>query len=238
MQIYVFYLNLPNKFFTFASMPNSYSFYKEEVKEWFINNVPTSKRILDVGPGVGTYSMLLRDAGYRMDALEIWAPYVEQFELRKKYDNIYIGDIVKFDIGDYDFIILGDVLEHIQTQDAQVLIQSIQDSGKECLVAIPYTMEQDGEEYGNIYETHLQADLTHELMEERYPSLNVIFRNQHYGYYVMYKEKVERAYVLYATSSYLETVTACVASLNKFSKVDVYVYTVYFHENIRGAKTI
>ena len=231
-------MNLPNKFSIFACMPNSYSFYKEEVKEWFVKNVPTSKRILDVGPGVGTYSILLRDMGYRMDALEIWAPYVEQFELRKKYDNVYIGDIVKFDIGDYDFIILGDVLEHIQTQDAQVLIQSIHDSGKECLVAIPYTMEQDGEEYGNTYETHLQADLTHELMGERYSSLNVIFRNQHYGYYVMCEEKVERAYVLYATSSYLETVTACVASLNKFSKVDVYVYTVNFRANIKGAKTI
>ena len=219
-------------------MPNSYNFYKEEVKEWFIKNIPTSKRILDVGPGVGTYSMLLRDAGYRMDALEIWTPYVDDFDLRNKYDNVYIGNIINFSIKDYDFIILGDVLEHIETNDAQHLIQSIYDSGKECLVAIPYTMEQDGEEYGNIYETHLQTDLTHELMQERYPHLDVIFMNQHYGYYVMCNKKVDRAYVLYATSSYLETVTACVASLNKFSEVPVYVYTVNFHANIKGAKTI
>ena len=34
-------------------------------------------------------------------------------KLREKYDNVYINSIVVFDIKDYDFIILGDVLEHI-----------------------------------------------------------------------------------------------------------------------------
>ena len=54
----------------------------------------------------------------------------------------------------------------------------------------------------------------------------------------MSKEKIQKVYVLYATSAYLETVTACVASLNKFSKIPVHVYTVNFHANIPGAKTI
>jgi autotransporter strand-loop-strand O-heptosyltransferase len=54
----------------------------------------------------------------------------------------------------------------------------------------------------------------------------------------MSKEKITEVYVLYATSAYLETVTACVASLNKFSKLPVHVYTVNFHANIPGAKTI
>ncbi len=65
-------------------MPNSYSFFKSDIKQWFIDNIPTSKRILDVGPGQGTYSDLLKDLGYRIDAVEVWAPYVDEFNLRAK----------------------------------------------------------------------------------------------------------------------------------------------------------
>ena len=50
-------------------MPNSYSYFKSDIKQWFIDNIPTSERILDVGPGQGTYSELLRNLGYRMDAV-------------------------------------------------------------------------------------------------------------------------------------------------------------------------
>ena len=112
-------------------MPYSFTYFKEEVKEWFIQNVPTSKRILDVGPGLGTYSNLLRSLGYRMDAVEIYEPYIDKYELRDKYDNVFVGDITKFDISDYDFIILGDVLEHIPEKEAVDLIEKIIDLGKE-----------------------------------------------------------------------------------------------------------
>ena len=53
-------------------MPHSYSFYKDDVKNWIIENVPKHKRILDVGPGVGTYSTMLRTHGYRIDAVVIF----------------------------------------------------------------------------------------------------------------------------------------------------------------------
>ena len=106
-------------------MPYSFTYFKEEVKEWFIQNVPTSKRILDVGPGLGTYSNLLRSLGYRMDAVEIYEPYIDKYELRDKYDNVFVGSIVTFDINDYDFIILGDVLEHIPANYAKELIRDI-----------------------------------------------------------------------------------------------------------------
>ena len=158
-------------------MPNSYGYFKPEVKDWFVDNVPTSKRLLDVGPGQGTYSDLLRNLGYRMDAVEVWAPYVDQFNLRTKYDNVYIENILEFNWTDYDFIILGDVLEHLGKEDAKRLINAMHFHGKHFLVAIPYTMEQDGEEYGNTYETHLQPDLTPDVMKERYPGLVTLYTN-------------------------------------------------------------
>ena len=64
-------------------------------------------------PGLGTYSDLLRSLGYRMDAVEIYSPYIDKYGLRAKYDNVYCKDILEFDFSQYDFIILGDVLEHI-----------------------------------------------------------------------------------------------------------------------------
>jgi 2-polyprenyl-3-methyl-5-hydroxy-6-metoxy-1,4-benzoquinol methylase len=124
-------------------MPNSYSYFKPEVKQYFKENIPTTKKILDVGPGEGTYSKLLRELGYKMDCIEIYEPYVETYNLREQYDSVFVGNIVGFDISDYDFIILGDVLEHISELDAQKLIDSIVYSGKKCLVSVPYLMEQN-----------------------------------------------------------------------------------------------
>ena len=218
-------------------MPYSFTYFKEEVKEWFLNNVPTSKRILDVGPGIGTYSDLLRSSGYRIDAVEIYEPYIEKYNLREKYDNVFIGSIVTFDINDYDFIILGDVLEHIPKNYAKELIRDIVNAKKECLVAIPYEMEQ-GEHEGNIYETHHQPDLTHEVMGERYPDLTCIYRNDYYGYYTHVHTKEEKMYVLYANASYYDVVCMAVESINKVSDIPVLVYMLDDYREVPGAYTV
>lgn len=218
-------------------MPYSFTYFKEEVKEWFLNNVPTSKRILDVGPGIGTYSDLLRSSGYRIDAVEIYEPYIEKYNLREKYDNVFVGSIVTFDINDYDFIILGDVLEHIPKNYAKELIRDIVNAKKECLVAIPYEMEQ-GEHEGNIYETHHQPDLTHEVMCERYPDLTCIYRNEYYGYYTHVHTKEEKMYVLYANASYYDVVCMAVESINKVSDIPVLVYMLDDYREVPGAYTV
>ena len=218
-------------------MPNSYTYFKAEIRQWFIDNIPTHMRILDVGPGQGTYSDLLRDLGYRMDAVEVWAPYVDQFNLRAKYDNVYVKDILDFDVSDYDFIILGDVLEHIPTDKAQKLLTEFDLMEKRFLVAVPYMMPQDGAEYGNEFETHHQADLTPDVMTDRYPELNKLYDNSYYGYYVNGDRRWEKAYVLYATESYKDTVTACVASIRTFSDIPVIVYMLNSYEEIDGAIT-
>ena len=45
------------------NMPNSYTYFKEEVREWFRENVPARTKVLDVGPGQGTYGKLLYELG-------------------------------------------------------------------------------------------------------------------------------------------------------------------------------
>lgn len=219
-------------------MPNSYTFYKNEVKEYFKYHVHRNTKILDVGPGQGTYAKLLNEIGYKMDAIEAWPPYVDQFNLTNLYRHVYIGDIRDFDYSSYGYIILGDILEHLTVEEGQKLIQDITNKGIRCLVAIPYMMEQDGEEYGNSYETHLQADLSHEMMKIRYPELIELYSNNLYGYYTNYKVKHNKAYVLYANESYIPVVKACVASIKEFSSLPVYVYILNGYEPISGANVI
>ena len=218
-------------------MPSSWTGFKSNIQDWIINNVPTNKRVLDVGPGVGTYSDLLRHKGYQIDAVEIFRPYIEKYGLIEKYDNVYCDDIVKFDISDYDFIILGDVLEHLPAERAKELIDKIIQLGKECLVAVPYMMEQ-GEYQGNIHETHYQPDLTFDIMKERYPKLELLYGNNDYGYYMYMKQKMEKAYVLYANASYYNVVCMAVKSINQASTIPVIVYMINSDWKVPGAQTV
>ena len=46
-------------------------------------------------------------------------------------------------------------------------------------------MDQD-EVGGNVYEKHLQPDLTQSNFIDRYPYMRLLFNNELYGYYVNY----------------------------------------------------
>jgi SAM-dependent methyltransferase len=166
-------------------MPYSYTLYKEEVKEHFLKNLVKRIRILDVGPGCGTYSHLLKEHFPNMDAIEIFPTYIEQFDLHSKYNKIIVGDIKDFDFRDYDYIIMGDVLEHLSVKDAQQVIKRIQDLDILCLIAVPYNYEQ-GTYMDNVHETHLQPDLTPEIFLERYPMMKLLVGDDKYGYYINY----------------------------------------------------
>lgn len=166
-------------------MPGSYDFFKQDVKKHLLDNFSTDTKFLDVGPGYGTYSHLLSPEFKNISAVEIWEKYIEQFNLRSKYQEVFVGDITDFDFSAYDYLIIGDVLEHIDTLKAQELVDKINSQGKKCLIAVPYMYPQ-GEHDGNVFETHLQPDLTHDVFMERYPSMRCLFRNDKYGYYINY----------------------------------------------------
>ena len=220
-------------------MPTSYPLYKDSVRNWFLENVPFDTNILDIGAGCGTYSDLLRGYGYKMHAVEVWEPYIKQYDLNNKYSCVYEENILKmpFDLLDtYDFFILGDVLEHLSVEDAQWLMNFLKIKGKQYLVAVPYVMEQ-GEYEGNIHETHLQPDLTPENMLERYPDLELPYGNNFYGYYTNKKQKHEKAYVLYADDSYLDLVDACCRSIRNHSNIPIYVYMLNSHNKVNVKNT-
>jgi hypothetical protein len=161
-------------------MPYSYGDYKNEVINHIKDNTSEYSKILDVGPGAGTYGSMLKHLN--VEALEIYPPYISMFNLTEIYKTIHIGDIREFDIEPYDYIIMGDVLEHLTVEEAKDILSRAKN--KKVMVAVPYLFEQ-GEEMGNIYETHHQPDLTNELVQERY-SLTPLYTNERYGYYINY----------------------------------------------------
>jgi len=223
-------------------MPTSYPLYKDSIRNWFLNHVPLYAKILDVGAGCGTYSDLLSGYGYKMDAVEIWKPYIDKYELNKKYGVVYNKNILGMPAAfykKYDFFILGDVLEHLSEMEGQWLITFLEMSKKKFLVAIPYQMEQDEYE-GNKYETHLQPDLTPDIMKQRYPDLELLYGNNFYGYYINKKPKHEKAFVLYADESYLDLVDACCNSIRNHSDIPIFVYLLNSKAkiNVKNTQTI
>jgi hypothetical protein len=167
-------------------MPWSYPYGKNDVKDYINKTIPKDARIIDCGAGAGTYLHLLKPLGYTLDALEISDGYVKMYELDSLYNKVHIGNIVDFDFSNYDFAILGDILEHLSVADAQKVMAKL----PKAIIAIPYMLPQTGctikhndMEVFNPYEKHEQPDLTVRVMFERYPMLELVWSNIEYGYF-------------------------------------------------------
>jgi hypothetical protein len=122
------------------------------------------RRILDVGPGSGTYGRLIRErlAVEQLDAVEIWAPYIEEYQLRDVYDNVFVCDARLWQDFAYDLVILGDVLEHLSFDDAVSLWRRISAGAEAALLSLPVVPYPQDAYEGNPYETHLVPDWTME----------------------------------------------------------------------------
>jgi hypothetical protein len=137
-----------------------------EGKEWTIQewvSFDTAHTwVLDIGPGMGTYSDLLRDSdsGEVWCAVEAWAPYVDEFGLWEKYDRVSVGDVrhlaTNGDYDLYDIVIAGDVLEHMSNYDAVKVIDRIQQSAtvNDLFVSVPIIHAPQGAVGGNPFEEH------------------------------------------------------------------------------------
>lgn len=99
-------------------------------------------RVLDVGPGHGKASVLLReylnDPPDTLDCVEMWPAYVDQFHLNRLYDRVYVGDVTgtewtvdgqpvlaNLQLPRYDLVLMGDVIEHLELEPALDLLGRI-----------------------------------------------------------------------------------------------------------------
>ena len=164
-------------------MAFSYEWGKDKVREYLISKFKSNAKILDVGAGCGTYWNLLHNDFKYIDAVEIFKKNIINYNLKHKYHRVYNTDIRCFNFNNYDVIIFGDILEHLTVEEARKVLDYAIKHCKELIVAVPYELEQD-EVDGNIYEKHLQPDLTKKIMKERYPMLKELISNDIYGYYI------------------------------------------------------
>jgi 2-polyprenyl-3-methyl-5-hydroxy-6-metoxy-1,4-benzoquinol methylase len=143
---------------------------KAETLAWFQTNQATIKTVVDIGPGSGTYIKLIReDARCCVDAtwigVEIWKPYIEEFNLGQRYTQVLNQDVRLVDWAalNPDVVIAGDVLEHMTKQDAIELVDQILAVSKTLIVSIPIRyMPQDEHAYANPHEAHIKDDWSHE----------------------------------------------------------------------------
>lgn len=164
-------------------MGESYPFFKKEIAEYLKSKFNRDASILDVGAGSGTYWHYLHDYFENMYAIEVYKPNIDNFLLEMKYKKVYNQDIRDSEYKNYDIIIFGDILEHLEVEDAKKVLNYALERCKEVVVALPYMYEQ-GALGGNDYERHKQPDLTPEKVLQRYPKLKLLYGNDRYGYYV------------------------------------------------------
>lgn len=92
---------------------------------------PTPSKALDVGCGYGKHGVLLREYLYPtpiVDGVEAWEPYVKQNKLEGIYDTLYVSDVLDLDnetLDEYDLVVMGDVIEHIEKDKALDLLDRI-----------------------------------------------------------------------------------------------------------------
>lgn len=145
------------------------------VRDYVFDRFSTDATIIDVGAGRGKYRILLRTYP-NVDACEVWEPTVVAEGLHDLYRHVFVRDFVDLTGSswwhdtDYDLVIMGDVLEHMTVDDAQRSLARIRG---DVVVVVPFMYPQD-EEHGNVYQRHIQDDLTPELMMVRYPSLQLV----------------------------------------------------------------
>ncbi len=123
------------------------------------------KRVLDIGFGCGKYGLLtkeyLREKPYidgwkkveTVDGVEVFDKYITDIQ-RAIYDNIYIGDITELEIGNYDLILMIDVIEHIEKNKALELVGRLKKKGR-LLIITPKEFCVHPVRYGNKNEEHI-----------------------------------------------------------------------------------
>ena len=169
-------------------MPVSTAVHISHCIQYIVSQNPSS--ILDVGLGFGMWGFLCRTYldvfpgrvqpeawQVRIDGIEFWAPYIQAHQ-RCLYDKIIIGDVRELaaQIDQYDLIIAGDVIEHLEKDDGEIVLDALYGKARQALlINLPLGPGWDHpEQHGNPQELHRSVWEVEDL--EAYPSMTQIFR--------------------------------------------------------------
>ncbi|NDV25106.1 bifunctional 2-polyprenyl-6-hydroxyphenol methylase/3-demethylubiquinol 3-O-methyltransferase UbiG [Desulfovibrio sp. JC010] len=170
-----------------------------EGKDWIFKRfytlaqMKTINSVLDIGPGCGTYSDLLREHAPDVywTGVEIWGPYIKEYNLEQKYDQIIVADLRYLDyskIKHPDCIIAGDVLEHISEDEMREILLELLRITKVIFVSIPIVHMPQDEWGGNPFEKHVEDSYTHERLMEILPSVCDFRQGNRIGTYILSRD--------------------------------------------------
>lgn len=129
-------------------------------------------KVLDVGIGMGFYGVLVRqmcdwiktkENGYlkrnwktELIGIEVFPNYIQDLQ-RWTYDKIIISDITKIDIsslGNFDIVLIMDVLEHLNYEDGKRVIKELKKISKLIIISTPCGYVKQIGICGNEHEIH------------------------------------------------------------------------------------
>lgn len=145
--------------------------------------------VLDVGCGFGLWGFLCREYldvwdgrvtppewQTRIDGIEVFEPYIQAHQ-SALYTNILVEDVreVVEEIGQYDLIIAGDVIEHLEKPDAEIVLEVLYEKARKALLLnIPIGDGWDHPEaHGNPAELHRSRWEIEDFTQ--YPSESTMF---------------------------------------------------------------
>ncbi len=153
-------------------MPISAEEGKELTRQWLFEMRP--ENVVDVGAGDGGYARRMRSStppGCTWEAIEVWEPYIDKYNLTQLYDAVYIQDIREMREENYfpeDVVIFGDVIEHMPKSDALEVLDVAMTMVRAIVVSLPIIHAPQGTVDGNPFETHMHHwtfEDMHEVME-------------------------------------------------------------------------
>lgn len=173
-------------------MPTSSSENKHIVLDW--KKAIKPKVVVDIGVGQGTYAKLARDFKNKEETwlgIEIFYPYVSQFKLKKLYHKVIISDVRYTHLGlihkKPDLVIIGDVLEHMKKDQAKRVIGRLHSWAKNVIISIPLRHREQGQHFGNPFETHVDHWGNAEMLEFLGDTLKESKKGKILGYYLISK---------------------------------------------------
>jgi hypothetical protein len=133
-------------------------------------------RVLDVGVGAGGYSTAFRQGTSNAEwvGIEVWGPYVDQFDLHGKYDKIILSDVrwISFEkLGKFDICFCGDILEHMSLEDAQAVIRALVQCSKVVFASVPLGHCPQEPKFDNPFERHIVDDYSDETFRAAFPDI-------------------------------------------------------------------
>jgi predicted nicotinamide N-methyase len=145
-------------------------------KPWTIAKIKelNPATVLDCGAGAGIYlDLIKKEIGNNVivDAVEVWMPYIEQFDLANRYNSLYNIDLRKMSNFNYDLVILGDVLEHMTENDALKVWDLVASQAKYAIISIPIIHYHQDAINGNPYEVHVEEDWNTEKVLQKFKNI-------------------------------------------------------------------